>query len=401
MWTVRVYVIVGLDFFAHALSALQIPLCPTEVLDALRETAREEPLHMAKTSLAHCLADETGKLTLLHEAARLGAYGSIPRLIQQGADPFAIDRRGATPLHWAAARGSNEAIEALLVSLGKEKSAKLLQAADVEGLTPLDHAEVNSRIRAASALVRHRGMRASDVLIEGSCPGAAVDAVLLSKADDLAEVLEESGGFFSTSMGDCVLNSDPREWSLIHLATAVAVLSLAPGKSSVGIVKVLLTQGADATREDAYGQTPLYFATKAGRMDLVQILLDFAPQEVNHADSFDQTPLMYAAMKGREDVAKLLLSKGADADRPDRNSLSARDWAIENGHAEVLKALSAVPRGVRGNSGMAKASPRTDFPGQEVSIMFLILLTAVWLGILVKSIRVRRQRKSCKGESMS
>jgi len=199
--------------------------------------------------------------------------------------------------------------------------------------------------------------------------------------------------------GDCTLNSDPREYSLLHLATAVAVLSLAPEQTSADIVETLLTQGADATRGDAYGQTPLYFAAKAGRLDLVQLLLHSAPQEVNHLDFHDQTPLMSAAMAGREDVAKLLLAKGADVDRPDHNGLSARDWAMENDHMNVLDAMSVIPRGVRGRSG--KALPRTDFPSQELSIMFLILFTAMALGIVTRGIHLRPQRKFSRAESVS
>jgi len=367
---------------SNAASALQIPPCTAEVLEALRDTAHAEPLRLANNmSAGYCLADSSGKLTLLHEAARAGAYGSIPRLIEEGADPFSTDRRGATPLHWAASRGSYEAIDALLESLSPEKRLTVLQAVDAEGLTPLDHAEANSRIRAAATLVRSGAMR-GQVLMEGACPGAAVDAVLLSRPSDLADVIEESRSFFSMSVGDCELNLDPREWSLLHLATAVAVLSLAPEESSVDIVKHLLSQGADATREDAYGQTPLYLAVKAGRLDLVQILLDSAPLEVNHLDFHDQTPLLYAAMTGREEVAKLLLSKGADAARPDQEGMSARDWALENDNEKILHALPVV-RGVRGSSG--KSLPRTDYPCQVlVSIVFLILLSAVWLRIVAR-----------------
>merc|ERR1719161_1468128 len=102
---------------------------------------------MPKMSAAHCLTDRPGKLTLLHEAARSGAHGSIQHLIKQGADPFATDRRGATPLHWAAALGSDQAVQALLYSISTEQRTAMMQAVDVEGMTPLDHAEANSRIR--------------------------------------------------------------------------------------------------------------------------------------------------------------------------------------------------------------------------------------------------------------
>jgi len=375
---------------AHAESDLQIPLCTTEVVDALRKTARAEPMQMVNMSAAHCLTDRPGRLTLLHEAARSGAFGSIQSLVNQGADPFAIDRRGATPLHWAASRGSDEAVQALLDSIfNKEKRTAMLQVADLQGLTPLDHAEVNSRIRAAIALVRNGAIRGGEDAMDGTCPGAAVDAVLLGRPGDLQDLLKESSNFFSASIGDCTLSSDPREWNLLHLATAVAALSLVPQQSSAEIVKQLLSQGIDATREDAYGQTPLYFAVKAGRLDLVQQFLDSAPQDVNHMDADSQTPLLYAARDGKADVAKLLLAKGADAERPDSDGLSARDWALENGHDNVVVALSVVPKGVRGSSG--KLLPRnisSTFPGQELCIMLLILSAIVCFRMIVGGIYI-------------
>merc|ERR1712224_286093 len=365
----------------HAATDLQIPVCASEVVNALRDTARAEPLRIANVSTAHCLTDRSGKLTLLHEAARSGAFGSIQHLIEKGADPFAIDRRGATPLHWAASQGSDQAIQALLDSLGVEKRAKILQTVDLQGLTPLDYAEANSRIRAAIALVRNGAVRSGEDLTEGTCSKGTVDAVLLGRVGDLQELLKESANYFSMSIGDCTLNSDPREWSLLHLAIAVAAVSLVPDKSATEIVKQLLAHGIDATREDAYGQSPVYFAVKAGRLDLVQLLLDSEAREVNHLDFRDQTPLSYAAMTGREELAKLLLAKGADADHLDQGGLSARDWALENGHEKVVDALSVSPRGVRGSSGKSALPRRGPHSAsvKELCIIPVILCVFIWL----------------------
>jgi len=360
---------------------LQIPECTSEVVNALKDTARAEPLHIAKVTAAHCLTDRPGRLTLLHEAARSGAYGSIQQLIEQGADPFAIDRRGATPLHWAASQGSDEAIQSLLDSLSLEKRAQILRTVDLHGLTALDYAEANSRIRAAIALVRNGAVRSGEDLTEGACSEGAVDAVLLGRVGDLQELLKESASYFSISVGDCTLSSDPREWSLLHLATAVAAAAAVTSESATEIVRQLLAHGIDATREDAYGQSPVYFAVKAGRLDLVQLLLDSEAREVNHLDFLDHTPLSYAAMTGREEVAKLLLAKGADADHADQDGLSARDWALENGHENLVDALSVGPRGVRGSTGKS-ALPRRAVHGtpfQELCIIAAILVFFIWL----------------------
>jgi ankyrin repeat protein len=284
----------------------------------------------------------------------------------------------------------------MLDALSMEKRSKVLQAVDLEGLTPLDHAEANSKIRAATALVRNGAVRGDVVFMDGSCPAAAVDAVLLGRLGDLAPLLKASGSFYSGSAADCVLNLDAREWSLLHLATTVAVLSLTTAESAIAVVKELLTLGANPAREDAYGQTPLFFAARAGRLDLVQLLLDSAPHEVNHLDFQQWTPLMCAAMAGREEVAKMLLAKGADAELQDRDGLSARDWALETDHEDILDVLMVAPRGVRGRSG--KVVSRGSFPRHELCIAFLILFTVMWLRVVARGSGVcARSRWRCKG----
>merc|ERR1739848_792094 len=102
-------------------------------------------------------------------------------------------------------------------------------------------------------------------------------------------------------------------------------------------------------------------------------------------------------MGGKQEVAKFLLAKGADAEQQDRDGLSARDWARENGHKNVLDTLIVVPRGVRGSSG--KFLSRTAFPRQELSILFLILLAVIWLRAVVRGV-CPHPRWRCRSRSL-
>ena len=71
--------------------------------------------------------------------------------------------------------------------------------------------------------------------------------------------------------------------------------------------------------KDNNDQRPLWFAARAGDMDMVKLLLG-GGADVNSKDKNDQTPLWWAARAGKMDMVKLLLSGGADVNSKDNNN---------------------------------------------------------------------------------
>lgn len=305
------------------------------------------------------MCDVVGEVTLLHEAVRAGAFDVITLLVARGADPFVADRRGGTPLHWAAAYGTAGAamvlLEAALSNSGDAVHGQLLNALDNDGWTALDHAEASSHVRAASALVRAGGRRGQSIHgaledDDGSegCPAVMIDAVL---SGDVAKL---STAKRSVS-ANCKVPMDAREWSLLHLGTAVASLELVTDGEQ--IVAQLLEMGADASLQDAYGQTSLFLATKAGQLHLMELLLDAAPDAIDHRDVQRRTALICAAAVGAElAVVQLLLARGARAELQDNEAFSALDWAEMQGSEELVEALS-MQKGVRGASRRLQVWP--------------------------------------------
>jgi len=87
----------------------------------------------------------------------------VRALLEHGADPLAINRRGETPLHRLCSdTASGEIVGALLLSAGSAASAKLLDAKDCEGHTPLQVACAKKRSRVVEALARVENCQSGD-----------------------------------------------------------------------------------------------------------------------------------------------------------------------------------------------------------------------------------------------
>ena len=86
----------------------------------MTEWKRTIRLALAAAALAFgATAAPAQERTPLHEAAQAGELSSVGRLLlDEGADPNAVDEDGETPLHAAAAVEGNEAVVGLLLEAG-------------------------------------------------------------------------------------------------------------------------------------------------------------------------------------------------------------------------------------------------------------------------------------------
>ena len=89
-------------------------------------------------------------------------------------------------------------------------------------------------------------------------------------------------------------------------------LAITPA-NKIDILKFLLENGANPNHIDILGRTPLFFAAKAGRPDMVTILMDHGAN-INLQDHHEETALMQLADNQPEHVegVKILLEHGAD-----------------------------------------------------------------------------------------
>lgn len=111
------------------------------------------------------------------------------------------------------------------------------------------------------------------------------------------------------------------------------------------VVKILLEEGADAnwlwwkewTIISAW--TPLWRAVEKGHADIVQMLLEKGA-DANLRDLSERTPLLHAVMKDHAKIVKILVDSGkADIRAVDKNGWSPLFWAVKNGSEAIVKML--------------------------------------------------------------
>jgi hypothetical protein len=106
---------------------------------------------------------------------------------------------------------------------------------------------------------------------------------------------------------------------------------------TLSVVRTKLDKGANPDRINRDGQTLLWEAAFVGRVDMVRLLLSYGANP-DFPDFSGKSPLYWAATNGNAHIVRLLLAHGADPNRTDGEG-SAIDWAIANGHGEVVRIL--------------------------------------------------------------
>ena len=129
------------------------------------------------------------------------------------------------------------------------------------------------------------------------------------------------------------------------------VLMTAARTGKVGPVKALLSRGAIVDAKERRGQTALMWAAADGHAAVVELLLKAGADFRTPLPDSGFTPLFFAAREGRTEVVRaLLLKAGADVNDtmqprkpsgkgPRTKGTSALILAVENGHFELALAL--------------------------------------------------------------
>jgi N-acyl-D-amino-acid deacylase len=293
-----------------------------------------------------------------YQAIRSNDLGAL-RAMVKSANVNEKDKRGATPLLYAAAYGSSEAVR-VLVNAGAE-----VNASNDFGATPLmwaitdpekvrlllaHGAEVNARSKMGRTplwlAAAHDGASATIKMLldRGAALGVRDDKqstplLAATAANDLASIrllLEKGAG---ANEKDAVGMTPLMNAASNGNQKAVELL-LARG-ADVNAVSLPEVNGAVKNGPITLGSfTPLLLAAAYGGPEIVKTLLD-AGAKVDAQDVRKMTPLMLAIATDHADprTVRLLLDRGAAIATQDREGLSAIDWARKFNSPQILRAL--------------------------------------------------------------
>ncbi len=197
---------------------------------------------------------------------------------------FDHDDKGNTPMHLAALWDYEE-ISAYLIDLGSAVNAR-----NDQGLTPLHFAVKNSNVAICRQLINH-GANIDSRDNYGNTPlhtaiswGAAKSAKLLLLLGANVELRNLSG---NTPLHTAVLHQD-----------------------QLG-VKMLYEYGASLEARDNTGMTPLLLSTRKNYWEISQLLIELGA-DYNTRDDRGNTPLHEAVRNKNQKTCQLLSDKGAD-----------------------------------------------------------------------------------------
>lgn len=317
--------------FLHAMKALQAAgadvtmRCPSDDCAAIDlaaggghiDTIRELVRQGAAVSTTDCRGQ-----TALHRAALFNQAAAVDVLIMEAdSDVDAQDRGGLTPLHYAAAVDSVDALTALL-----RNGASIMQ--DKKGRSPLHlavkqgHISSSRSLLAAGATVGLRyGLDERSALDLAAILGhVEILKAIISRVVDInaagsdgKTVLHRAAYFDQTASIDALVqagaNIEARDrhigWTPLHDASA---------EGSSNAIVALLRHGAKKDALDWHGRSPLHLAAQEGHLSVVRALLSAGANASLCCGKSEFTALSVAVIEGHADVMREILESGVDVD---------------------------------------------------------------------------------------
>jgi ankyrin repeat protein len=121
-------------------------------------------------------------------------------------------------------------------------------------------------------------------------------------------------------------------------------LHAAASSGNFEVVRMLIEcYPTDINARDVHGWTPLLFASggdssKDGSVRVVRLLLEHGA-DMNAQAQNDRTPLQWASMNGALEVVRLLLEHGSEVEAKHNGGKTTLQVAVDRGHAEVVELL--------------------------------------------------------------
>lgn len=238
--------------------------------------------------------DDVFGYTALHSAAATGNLAVTTLLTEKGADLSLRDKKGNSALAWAAQYGKADVVKYLIQKLAAQGNESSITAVDIRGRTALHraaakgHVDIVAMLLAAentdSALITHDNIPRATPLHAAAYQGhEMVVKILLKNGGDvkaqnrLGETpidlalkgwgrgMERHEGAFNCLV--CMVNSSPE-----NMIKDRALLHTAVRKGSDSMVRKILELGVDLNEIDEHGWTSILVALQYDKPEIVDIL---------------------------------------------------------------------------------------------------------------------------------
>uniref|UniRef100_A0A3P9PLV9 Ankyrin repeat and SOCS box containing 3 n=1 Tax=Poecilia reticulata TaxID=8081 RepID=A0A3P9PLV9_POERE len=295
--------------------------------------AGSHPESLQGMDFTECYEDTVSSVAA---AARSGCRRQLRRLIHRGCSVDSRDNRGWNPLHEAAAAGSKDCVEEILMSfliftsnLRAERSSRChrdyVNALTHEGESACYLAAQRGHLAVVRLLLKtHADL--NQLTNDLSCPlYAAVDN---GHTEVVKLLVRKRAQVNRVHTASC--------WTCLHQAFSF------PPQAHSDIVRILVDV-CNLEAHDDHRISPLFLAAQYGQKECLELLIN-AGATVNTQAADLATPLLIASQEGHQSCVDLLLDHGADP-----NIACSKDWpqfpihaAAEFGHISILQRLIEV-----------------------------------------------------------
>lgn len=293
-------------------------------LERVRKLLDEDP------SLANRVSDYVtyylGSGTPLRNAAARGHLEIVRLLLERGADPN-LREEGIAPdghaLYSAVYNGHHEVAE-LLLECGAYPSPAVESSADAMSI-----ALMNKDDKMVELLASYGGAQSIDLVCHD-------DNLRLAAALFAAnpELVNNADLFHGVAGGDGRLMR-----LMLRLRPDLATRIGRAGKTRE-LTEFLFAKGMDPNHRNWLEAAPLHELASKGDVENAALFLDHGADIHARDEDIGSTPLGWAAKFGRQQMVEFLLSRGAHARHADDPPWAApAEWARRRGHAEIVAVL--------------------------------------------------------------
>ena len=298
----------------------------------------------------------------LIDAVKSGDIERVRAQVKAGSNVNQPEGDGATALHWAVHRDSNDLVRLLL------DAGASAQAVNDLGITPLHLAAANGNVTTMRWLLEKRAnanaAAASGVtpLMEAARAGG-VDAVRLLLAHG-ARVDARESARGQTALMWAVSRQHPEIVKVLLENHADVKMRTEARPVMVmldrGPRRAVKTSAQDARQIQAGGSTALILAALSGETESARLLLA-AGANANDVAADGRSALITAAFSGHTEVAQLLLTAGADPNAAGAGYTALHAAALR-GDVTLVRAL--LEKGANPHATLTKGSPVRRFGSQ-------------------------------------